>query len=252
MVPVVNSSGTDNRVWDVVDFGAAARDHATGSAQPWFGPDGVHLNTAGVAEYRKVIADAARRCADAVVAWGEAGTFTGAMGDQTRTATGQRLATRSVDGWAYGQDRVPYLSAVAADGTVFNAQMSRSYNAIYTAGGGMAATALDPTTRTAQQVRIKTSKGREAMQTSHWEWDNPDEVPYDPEPDFVIPAGRDVAMDMGDIVSMPDTNTMAFTGASPNFGWQDVDADGYSPVFGILSRQDDSWGVASASSGGQP
>jgi hypothetical protein len=241
--------GSPNDSGDLVDFAAAAASHRATDPEPWLAPDGVHLAGAGLDRYTDALVQAARRCAERVVGWGAPGTITGQLADETRLPSGLGVTTREVPGWGFPPGRMAYLPAVAADGSFFVSHMSQTLNAFQQTGETMSLSVLQPDEISFQDVRIRTSKGRDRLVSIRWEG----MLPGDPPQPWASEPGRPAGMDLGDVTPIEDGTAMAFSGASPSFQFQDVARDGYFPSFGILTEGPSGWEVAGGvDAAGQP
>jgi hypothetical protein len=215
-------------VLDVVDFAERARSHRYPGPDAWFGPDNVHLNEVGRLVLTATITEAARRCTHTTLAYGRAGSFSGPLATKTRLPTGQSFATRAVPGWEFLPGRDIYLSTTAADGTFFAGTMNQMGNAtIGATGDSMVIGAFHPDSNSFTNIRLKTDKGRETV------YGMPLWQPRAPH-----------AGDIGDLEAFNGGTAIAFTNAAPGSGFQNPDVDGYWPVFGILTKGPNGWGVA--------
>src|SRR5262249_58592023 len=89
MRSAASASATDSL--QLVDFGARAASHEHNDPAPWFtGADEATFTAAGRDADRRAVRHAAHRCADGVVAYGRAGSSTGAAPDgKSPRPTGQ-------------------------------------------------------------------------------------------------------------------------------------------------------------------
>lgn len=149
---------------------------------------------------------------------GKVGTFGSAGGF---TASGQASTTRDVPGFGFPAGRSAYFSAVANDGTIFTGGLDHNFNFIYMTADDMMIAAYDPKFHTSRNINIRTTTGKESI------------------PDL---RGASIA----DVEAFSGGNAIAFTGPVSWRG-QNAAVDGEWPAFGILTKVNGSWQVASGS-----
>ncbi|HEV7761549.1 MAG TPA: hypothetical protein VGO78_21230, partial [Acidimicrobiales bacterium] len=189
---------------ELVDFAARAHGHRTTDPNPaqnaWFEADNLTLNARGQAEYAADLTRAAQLCTDTLVVNGAAGTFgSGSLVGLDRAATGQRVQTRAVPGWAYDGGRRPWWSTVTADDTILTGNMSHTGNALAVTGDDMVISAFNPDKQTFANVRLQTDRG-----VTHMTYN-----PVGPEGTPPQPLGFDLA----DLGTINGGNAAVFAGA---------------------------------------
>lgn len=236
----IGALGTPTDQLEVVDFGAQA------SGQPWFEPDGVHLNSSGRLAYTAQITTAGQRCADSVVLWGGAGTLDqGALGGMSSLPSGQAFSRHAVDDWNFG-DKAPHFSTIAADGTMFFGVGGPAGNVYIGSGEGMEIAAFNPTSRSFTPIPIRTDAnvrvpqaschGRDPTGPLTWDWC---QTASGPNPSYGLSGSS------GDVEALSGGQAVAFTNYNNLYLGQDLDSQGEFPVFGVVTKDaQGNWHIA--------
>jgi hypothetical protein len=162
--------------------------------------------------------------------YGKTGTF-GSL-SSTQVPSGHSLTQHPIPGWQFPAGRLPFMTNVAGDGTVFMGGMDFSTNNVFPSSPSQVIGTFDPATGTPGAILNKTSGGPTA-------------------PGGTTTVNRSGVADGGssvaDVRPIRGGQAMAFT-AWVTLSTNGVDAEGVWPVFGILTKVNGQWQVASGAS----
>ncbi|WP_018502842.1 hypothetical protein [Parafrankia discariae] len=152
---------------------------------------------------------------DLLAIFGAPGTF-GALG------SGSRIEVVEVPGWGFGPGQAGFMSAVAADGTVFISTTPFTDDQSKLTGTGMELGLFEPEGRRFTRLVVPSSTGRDAQPRA--------------DPTFAGIGGGDVS----DVIVVPapsgeDGERAVFTSLMPYYNW-DVRTYGQLPAVGQLRR----------------
>jgi hypothetical protein len=155
--------------------------------------------------------------------FGESGTF-GSLAGQV--PSGQELVQEVVPGWDFSPGRQFFATEVGADNTVFTAGLSHRAGFGFETGDDMVIGALDPATESFTRIQLRARVGTQLVEH------------------LASPDGTPQGASIGDLEPLDGGQAMAFV-APNSFKRHGVDTVGEWPAFGVLTKVNGRWQVAS-------